>query len=211
MANQDPPISRDYLADEVGREAFQAGFARHVSSIQRELVGRFLKPENTQRLRHGGEWQHPGNPQAFSGGIQQHSASLTAKFEDIVNGDLGMINHWTRELAQAMHSQFAKMLYSTVSDACDQVGNTVDAKSAGSLEESVFRMIEKLEFSVSRDGTVQLPEIHASPDLALRLAALEANAAAEYKERFQALIARKTAEALAREVDRKAKFYRYGE
>ena len=110
-----------------------------------------------------------------------------------------------------MHRQFAQMLYSTVGAACDQTGNTVDAKAEGSLENAFMAMMEKVQFSVDKNGKVNLPEVHVAPYIGARMiAALEATPP-EYKERLEALKARKIEEALGREVERKAKFARYGD
>ncbi len=109
-----------------------------------------------------------------------------------------------------MHRQFAQMLYSTVGAACDQTGNTVDAKAEGSLENAFMAMMEKVQFSVDKNGKVNLPTL-LPPDTGARMmAALEA-ASPEYKERLEAIKARKIEEALGREAERKAKFACYGD
>jgi hypothetical protein len=71
-------------------------------------------------------------------------------------------------------------------------------------------MLEKIEFGIDKDGTVILPEIHVSPEFGDRMMAALENTSQEYKDRIEAVKTRKTAEALGRETERKAKFVRYG-
>jgi hypothetical protein len=120
-----------YDADAV---AFNSAFTRALTEIQKQIVAKYLPPENTQRFRHGGGWRTPGNAEALGGQMQTHSAFLETRFDDIVNNDLAVIERSFNHLGEAMHRQFAQMLYSTVGEACNQSGNTIDARAEGSLE-----------------------------------------------------------------------------
>lgn len=200
-----------YFIDETGAAAFNTAFTHMLAKLQKEVVSQYISPGNTHRFRHGGDWTHPGSPEAIGGGMQTHSAVVETQFQDLVNNDLVAIERNARHLINAMQRQFSQMIYSTVGAACDQSGNTVDAKAEGSLEDAFMAMIEKIQFSANKDGKVNLPEIHVDPDTGARMiAALEA-ASPKYKERIEILKARKTKEALEREVERKAKFVRYGD
>jgi hypothetical protein len=132
---------------------------------------------------------------------------MKTRFQDIVANDLDVIEQTLHGVTDSLHRQFANMLYSTVSQVCEVSGNTVNVKEEGSFEAAFMAMLEKIEFSVDRDGNVSMPEIHG--DSRRMLAALE-NSSPEYKERVAALKERKRAEALARETDRRGKFVQYG-
>lgn len=202
---------RAYFIAETGAAAFTTAFTHMLAKLQKEVVSQYISSGNTHRFRHGGDWQHPGAPETMGGGMQTHSAIVETQFQDLVDNDLGAIDRNAQHLIEAMHRQFAQMLYSTVSAACDHTGNTVDAKAEGSLENAFMTMIEKIQFSVDKNGKVNLPEVHVAPDTGARMMeALEA-ASPEYKERLEVLKARKIKEALKREVERKAKFARYGD
>lgn len=201
---------RTYFSYDAEAIAFNEAFTRALSEIQKGIASQYLPPENMQRFRHGGAWSSPGNPNSSGGEMQTHSAILETPFDDIVNNDLSALPRSFQRLAEAMHQQFAQMLYSTVGAACDENGNTVNAQAEGSLPEAFLAMIEKIELGVNKDGTVSMPEVHADPQTAARMmAALEA-APQEFVDRFEAVKARKIAEALAGEVARKARFVRYG-
>ena len=200
-----------YFIDETGAAAFGTAFSLMLGKLQKEVVSQYISPGNTHRLRHGGDWNHPGVPEAIGGGMQTHSAVVETKFQDLIDNDLSAIDRSARHLIEAMHQQFAQMLYSTVSVACDQTGNTVDAKAERSLEGAFMAMIEKIQFSADKNGKINFPEMHVAPDTGARmLAALEATSP-EYKVRLEVITARKIEEALEREVERKAKFAHYGD
>lgn len=200
-----------YFQDKRVASALQKSITEFLSVVQKEIVSRYLSPENTHRLRHGGQWEHPGLPNAVNGDIEQHSSVAEIRFEDIVNHDLGLIDRFAQKFAQDMERQFAQMMYSTISTACDQTGNTVDAKASGDLCEAFAEMLEKIEFCSDKFGNVKLPEIHAGSEAASNLKKAVEDAPPEFHIRMEKIKARKIAEALDREAKRKARFVRYGD
>jgi hypothetical protein len=201
---------RAYFAYDAGVVAFDSAFTRALTEIKKRIVAQYLPPENTQRFRHGGPWSNPGNDKAHGGQMQTHSAVLETRFDEIVNNDLAVIERSFSHVSEGIHRQFAQMLYSTVGEACKQSGNVIDAKAESSLEAAFMAMLEKIELGIDKDGTVSMPEIHVSPAVGERMMAALENTPQEYKDRVEALKARKIAEAQAREAERKAKFVRYG-
>lgn len=200
-----------YFADEGAASAFDKSTAAFLATVQKGIVSKYLSPENTHRLRHGGHWTHPGLPQAVNGGLEQHSSVAEISFEDIVKHDLGVIDRFAQKLAEDMERQFAQMMYATVSAACDQTGNTIDAKTAGSTQEAFAEMIETIQFSADKFGKVNLPEIHAGPEAAAKLTKALEEAPPAFQQRIEEIKSRKIAEALDRETQRKARFVRYGD
>lgn len=49
-----------YFQDKRVASALQKSITEFLSVVQKEIVSRYLSPENTHRLRHGGQWEHPG-------------------------------------------------------------------------------------------------------------------------------------------------------
>ncbi|KAH0427722.1 hypothetical protein A8H39_06640 [Paraburkholderia fungorum] len=209
---EDKPVSdHDYFFDKAGAKAFDEAFLRLVAEQQKKMVAQYMSAENSFRLRHRGGWVHPGAPDAVVNQPRQHSSTVETQFQDLVDNNLNAIDRNVRELLDAMHQQFAAMLYSTVSSACEQTGNTVDAQAAGSVENALLEMMEKIELVANRNGEVTLPQIHAGPEAAARMADALSTVSPEFKQRFDEILHRKTHEAVAREAERKAKFARYGE
>lgn len=202
---------KNYFAERSALAAFDKALLSHVRAVIKLLVSQFVSPENNQRLRHGDSWSHPGNSQAVGTGIQRHSAELYVKFEDIVAHDLGAIDRYVEKIAEAMLGQFMQMMYSTLSAACDQTGNVVDAKEAGGPLEGFAAMLEKIQFSADKHGKVTLPQVHLHPDAFKRMQDAQKTASPELLRRIEETKARKTAEALQVEALRKARFVKYGE
>jgi hypothetical protein len=202
---------KNYFAERSALAAFDKALLNHVRAVIKLLISQFVLPENNQRLRHGDNWSHPGNSQAVSTGMQQHSAELHVKFKDIVAHDLGAIDLHVEKIAEAMLGQFMQMMYSTLSAACDQTGNVVDAKEAGGPLEGFAAMLEKIQFSADKHGRVTLPQVHLHPDAFKRMQDAQKTASPELLRRIEETKARKTAEALQVEALRKARFVKYGE
>lgn len=201
---------KGYFAEQSAVAAFDQAFARHVGDVLKGFMSKFMSPENTQRLRHGGDWRHPGLPEAIDGGMQQHTSEVMIKYQDVVNHDLGAIDRHVQKIAEDMSRQFQQMMYATVSAACDQTGNVVDAKAAGGPLEGFAAMLEKVQFSADKHGNVTPPQIHLAPETLEKLREAEKAASPELLQRIHDTQARKTAEAIQEEARRKARFVRYG-
>lgn len=210
MATEPERRSPCYFDDPGSAVAFDKAFLQLLANTQKNVTSKYLSPENTNRLRHGGKWLHPGLPQATGMGLQQHSSAVTIPFEDLVKHDLGAIERCVQKLAADMEQQFAHMLYSTISAACEQSGNTVDAKSAGSIPEAFAEMLEKVEFGADKQGTVRLPEFHMGPEAFESFSKAMDSLPLTFHQRIEEIKARKTLEARDREAKRKARFVCYG-
>lgn len=207
-----PGVSkREYFIDEASARAFDAAFLRLIAEQQKQVVASYMLPEVSLVLRHRGSWAHPGAPEAISGVPHRHSATIETPFDGLIDNDLGIIRRNLQSLIEALQQQFASMIYSTVSSVCEQTGNTVDAQAAGSIESALLEMMEKIELTANRRGEVALPDMHVGPEAGARMKEALANPSPEFKQRFDDLVKQKTQAAKAREVERKAKFARYGD
>ena len=72
-------------------------------------------------------------------------------------------------------------------------------------------MLEKIRFSSDKNGKVQRPQIHMSPGAFDNFRKAQETAPPELLERIQQLDGLRTAEAIEEEIQRKARFVRYGE
>lgn len=174
-------------------------------------MSQLIPAENVQRFRHGGNWSHPGLPNTFNDGMQQHSSEIAIKFEELVNHDLSAISRYVDKLVEDLNAQFQRKMYATISAACDQSGNVVDASAAGGPIEGIAAMLETIRFSADKHGNVQRPQIHLSPEAFESFRRAQASAPPELLQRIQQLDEIRSAEAIEEEIRRKARFARYGE
>lgn len=174
-------------------------------AMQSPFVKQRLNEENTLHFTHGQKWTNRTAPYSREGEFQLHSAEWATPFQELVDGDLTLIVRFVQRMSTELQSQFMKMLYSTIGEACEVTGNTVSAKVARSLPAAFLEMFRKIEFGVGRDGSVSLPEIHIGFEPQKLIAELDAQPP-EYQAEIERLKAEKTAAALERERLRKTRF-----
>lgn len=200
-----------YFDDPALAAGFHKAFLRLIAEVHKDVTTQYMPPENTLRMKHGGRLSHPGLPNVTGGSTHEQSSNITIAFKDLIAHDLSAINRCIHKLTSDMAQQFGQIFYSTISTTCGKTGNVVDAKASGSIEEALVEMLEKVEFSVAIDGTVQLPQVHMGSSAYAAFKKAIESATPDFHQRVDAIKKRKSLEALAQEADRKAKFVRYGD
>lgn len=207
-----PSFNRvDFFHDKSTAEAFDRTLMKFLDSALKQRRSQLIPAENVQRLRHGDVWSHPGLPNAYNAGIQTHSSEFAIKFDELVNHDLSTISRYVGKFVEDLNAQFKRTMYSTISAACDQSGNVVDASAAGGPIEGIAAMLETIRFSADKHGNVQRPQIHLSQEAFESFRRAQESAPPELLQRIQQLDEIRSAEAIEEEIQRKARFARYGE
>jgi len=201
----------DVLNDKSEAKAFEQALTKFLRDALKVRRSQLVPAENVQRFRHGDDWSHPGLPNAYNAGMQQHSSEIVIKFDELVNHDLSTIPRYVGKLVEDLNAQFQRSMFATISATCDQSGNLVDASEAGGPIEGIAAMLEKIRFTADKHGKVQRPQIHMSPELIEKFREAQASAPPELLHRIQQLDELRTAEAIEEEIQRKARFVRYGE
>jgi hypothetical protein len=173
--------------------------------LQQHFVKQRLSEENTLHYTHGQKWTNRAAPYAQNGEFQAQTSEWATPFKDLVQGDLSLIPRFLQQMSSELQAKFMSMLYSTLGKACDEAGNTVDAKKAGSVPAAFMEMFQKIEFGVDREGNVTLPEIHVGADPAKLIAELEAQPP-HYHAEMERIKAEKISAAHARERLRRSRF-----
>lgn len=199
----------NYFSDQTAIQGFNRALNDYLATVQKLLVAQYLSKNNILRMYHGTSWGHPANPEAWNAGLNEHTAYSETKFKDIVDHRLDLIDFCVSKLSEELHRQFSKMVYSTINEACDRSGNTVNAVGVP-ITDSFITMLEKLSFSCDKDGKVHFPEVHASPKVIEKLMTALNSAPKEFRDRVDKVTEQKSSEALQREAERKAKFVGYG-
>ncbi|MFE1812801.1 hypothetical protein [Metapseudomonas otitidis] len=188
------------------REVMQS-FNKKVTRRLREAQESFVDARNMQRFNHGRSWQsHQSHDPDRVSELSVHQHQFSLKIEDVVLGKVTVVPDLLNDLVKTMYDSFVSGLYKAVSDACDQSGNVVNANAG--MAKAFIDMLEKVEFSVGRDGTVSLPEIHVGPGLIESIQSSAEMNSPEFKAASEEIIKRKSAEALDRESRRQARFVR---
>jgi hypothetical protein len=199
MPERDPPFEPNLQTKKVLRSSF----SQRVEARQEELYKNVMAPQNLLRYSHGIVWKHPANDSAEDGSMEQHTAEVAIPFERIVDGDLSLIDEVVSDISRQMDASFMRSMYDVVNASCEKSGNIVSAKEIG-FPEAFAGMLEKIEFSVNKDGEVELPQLHTADASAIAKSLEEQPP--EYHERIEAIKERKIRQALEREAERKSKF-----
>lgn len=187
-------------------KAFQKSFNDLVRAIHKENVYKSLCPRNVQMFYHGHGWRtHSGDESAKEiSKMELHTTEMSFKFSDTAQHNLSILPTLIESITENMHSQLMRSLYSKVQESTEISGNVVSATEEGSLQNAFLAMLKKIEFGVTEDGKVSLPEIHLAPNHPmideLRKGDENFNSAVEH------LMEEKSAAALSREKERLDKF-----
>lgn len=101
--------------------------------------------------------------------------------------------------------QQTKMVFEGVQKATERIGNIVDGKGRPFDFELFYGVVEKVQIEFDEAGNPFLPQLFVSPELGLKLKELmpQWNANPDYKQRMEALMAKKRKEWNDRESNRK--------
>ncbi len=203
MRGKSHPFPFDAQAESV-MKAFMAATGERLNRAQKQVGG----GDEIQRFSHGGSWQshHSYDPDRVDQ-MQTIEHETRLRFEDIMQGQLDIIESTADEISNSMADSYARAFYQMLSDTCEEHGNVIDG-AAGNLGEQMLKAIETVEYSVGRDGEVTLPEFRVHPAMAHRLRTDPSLHSPELLARVEEVTKLKSAQALAAEAARKAKFRR---
>lgn len=182
--------------------------AEHIAKLVGDHRESYIKSQNVQKFRHGLNWQ--AHNSSFSDDVstlqhQQHF--LEVPITQILDGNVDYLFNMMQQTAESMHATFAQMLYQTVGQAADRVGNVVEGTRKNSAQ-LLYESLELLEFGIGPDGEPVLPGIHLGKDaFESFINDPELNDPA-FKEKLEALKQRKMSDARAREAERLSRFER---
>jgi len=164
-----------------------------------------IAEENKLWLRHGHSWG-----QVTSNSTQNELKATRAEgqvqFDAIRKNEVSALADATAHMINSMAGQIKTDIYQSISAAAESVGNVVSTSAAGSTPAAFLEMIKKIEFSVGRDGKVQLPALHLGVGQAEKLIAELEKQPPEFRAEFERVKAEKSAAALEREQQRLSKF-----
>jgi hypothetical protein len=183
-------------------------FQRLIEEGVDELRDRLISGNNVQHFSHGTGWQsHNSDDPDEVSELKSHSHEMMIRFDDIKIGRLAIIQEQADTLIRVMHESFERLMFQTVSDGADRVGNVVLNK--GNTAAAFLEMLEKIEFGVDRQGKASLPMIVVAPGDAYKLDSDRLAAQMpDIQARVEAITKQKAAAAELREKQRREKFRR---
>ena len=195
------------FVDGKGERAIYQSLGEAIRLTIQNNVQQFVAPENVQHLYHGEAWVHnvdTADPEP--GQFIEHMVELEVKFQDIADNDFSVLPKYIHDTAEGMTSQTVSELFSVVAKSTEKTGNSVSVKEEGSFKQAFLRMLETIEFSVGRDGQVQRPEMHLSPQMYEQVLPELQQSDETFRQQVDAITREKEQQALQAEADRLAKF-----
>lgn len=188
-------------------DQFQKEFDRVVRFHVQKLRNDTIPPENTLHFSHGARWLSTKPDQSEQEqSLQVHTHEANLPLQRVVDHDLDAFGDHIEAIVNAVHEEFIKTIYDTVSKACDESGNIVDAKEAGSSTAAFLEMLRKIEFGVDRQGNPTRPSIHMGSE-AIEKFRREADALGDpFKREVEQIASLKEDRAREKETARRTKF-----
>jgi hypothetical protein len=190
--------------------AESAGFDRAYISMMNDLrkcqTSMYISENNVLQYIHGANWVRAGRDKDDAPAMQTLSTEWTIPLKALADNDLALIEAGLYKVVEELSGQFARSIYSVVGAAAEKVGNIVSNEETGSNAQSFIEMLKKIEFGVDRDGNVSLPQMHVGPEMGEKLLAELMAQPPEFGEEVERVKAERTALALQKEAERKAKF-----
>jgi hypothetical protein len=188
-----------------------AAFEKSLLELLREQVRMaresVLSPENVQAYNHGSRWASLSSNRAERvSTFKEHSNMVEIPWRHLVEHDLSAIPRYVGEMVTGIHKEFMEFLYMTVHEACEESGNTVSAREAGSPAVAFLQALKTIQFSVNRQGKVTRPEFHAGTEAFEALKKNIEGQGEEFRREVERITSEKEREALQREEARKQRF-----
>lgn len=204
---QMPVVLGEYGSYPRETAAVQEAVGTAIVGIVRRRTHDFIPEENTRRFNHGTTWITPAKPELGKDEMVTIGHESSIKWDDIVDQNLSIIPTSIVSIGTDMAEQQVKMMFHSVSAACDRSGNVVDAAERP-LADAFMEMLEKIEFGVDRSGEVSLPSIYVPPDTGDRMIGELEGQPEEYQQRVKCIIEAKKTAALDAEKARLNRFKR---
>ncbi len=183
---------------------------REITIIIREAIQRLRRErmarENELAYSHGNTYSSDYTSDTEHREFFEHQAEYTTAFERVRHHDLDSLLNFINFFTNEMHRQFLLTMYETLRQSTQKSGNLVNSEDHPDPADAFLAALEKIEFSVGRDGKVSLPEFHLGSEAYDKMMSALKAKGPDFKARVQQLKAQKIQAALDREEKRTAKY-----
>jgi len=188
---------------------FDKALHKNIETSLQEKRKTVVPTENVFGYKHGTKWftrTSESNDVGEADEMQIHSIETSLSFKNIVDNDLASLPRHRDVIVDGMMKQFMQSIYQTIDDSTAKSGNVINAKGGKFKAEHFIELLEKIEFSVNRDGSISFPEIHVGPNFAEKMMEELQSQGPEFQKRVEEIQKRKSSAALEKEEERKSKF-----
>ena len=155
------PFSYKSESKEFGKSLLEVAVRAH-----REKISQYVSKDNMHSFQHGRSWLTVREDGTEESSFKEAGVELSIGYEDLIRNDINQFFQFLNTFIEGFTSQTMQGMFRTISESCDKVGNTVNQKEHASQAEAFLEMLKKVEFSVNKNGQVELPQIHVGPGAA---------------------------------------------
>ena len=137
-----------------------------VVRAHREKISQYVSKDNMHSFQHGRSWLTVREDGTEESSFKEAGVELSIGYEDLIKNDIDQFFKFLNTFIEGFTSQITQRMFQTISESCDKVGNTVNQNEYASQAEAFLEMLKKVEFSVNKNGQVELPQIHVGTDAA---------------------------------------------
>jgi len=154
-------------------EEFEGAITALVAELVQERNKGYIAEENVLQYRHGSQWSHVDatSGQQNTGIFVSHSAEYSIDLRSVAERDVSVIPKFVSAMADELHGQFVRSLFDMVHEETEKIGNVVSVASAADGDDSdlamlrgFIDMLKKIEFGVTKYGSVSHPSMYVHPE-----------------------------------------------
>lgn len=190
-----PGVKADLAARLV--DFMKVRMALHLGALSEIKHVRYFEGDGRTFVRSSGEVEPAG--------WKDMGSEFSIELAEVPTMTLYSILQKLDDVARDMARQQAEMVYGTISEAVEKVGNVMDNKGRKLTAQSIIDALAMLHIEFDQSGRARLPQMHIPPNLSeameTALRQLEENSA--MRRQFQRLMEDKREEWRAREANRK--------
>lgn len=172
----------------------------------REKISQYVSKDNMHSFKHGGGWLTVREDGTEESSFKKTGVELSMDYEDIIKNDINQFFKFINNFIEGFSSQTVQGIFQTISESCDKIGNTVNQKEYSSSAEAFLEMLKKVEFSVNKNGQVDLPQIHVGADAANPLMKSLKEQGEEFQREVERIKNEKSEAAIKKERERLNKY-----
>jgi hypothetical protein len=191
----------------------ERAFIASIDEICRDTIkeGDILPPENTLSFYHGTGWTYQdGTAPGASGQFLLKLSEQEVSRERILANDLSTLPEFIEGITAKFIRQMKELLFQRVAESDGRAGGalSLQGKDPDTIAQDYLNFMRKMDFSIDKEGKVQLLERRMHPTTALKLHSALQSQGAEYHRQLNEVIKQKSDEALRVETLRLARFKR---
>lgn len=159
MNTSDDPRRGGFSFGKLGAE-FDEEFTNTVRNLHDIERAKVIPPENVAHYAHGHQWLEltPAG-EAVQSAFKEHSSEHSIKFEDVRAHRVQIIPEQVATVVKEMTRQVMEMMFATIGEGAEAVGNVVDTKQFGSPALAFLEGLKRIQFGVDRQGNPSRPQL----------------------------------------------------